>query len=146
MSKNKSASISDAVFVSSCQKVSSAEYEQQKTDTHSALADLLDSIIHNESLSDKEKKAKLKMVSWVACLYTLLSDPSCERNNHHLPPSLPSSFQNSTLTYMLLNLAQLLSNTDLFALFVLCVPVHPLYCPVCLCCQCAVIYCNVFCF
>lgn len=63
LSKNKSTSVSDVAFVSSCQKVSSAEYEQQKTATHSALADLLDSIVHNENLSDKEKRAKLKMVS-----------------------------------------------------------------------------------
>lgn len=63
MSANKSTDLSDAVFVSACQKVTSAEYEQQKTATQSALADLLDSLVHNEKISEKEKKAKLKMVS-----------------------------------------------------------------------------------
>lgn len=69
MSANKSTNLSDAVFVSACQKVTSAEYEQQKMATQSALADLLDSLVHNENMSEKEKKAKLKMVSLQTCVW-----------------------------------------------------------------------------
>jgi len=68
LSANKSTDLSDAVFVSACQKVTSAEYEQQKMATQSALADLLDSLVHNENISEKEKKAKLKMVSFPMCM------------------------------------------------------------------------------
>ena len=57
------------MFVSACQKVTSAEYEQQKMATQSALADLLDSLVHNENMSEKEKKAKLKMVSFQTCVW-----------------------------------------------------------------------------
>lgn len=71
LSTKRSTNLSDAVFVSSCQKVSSAEYEQHKMATQSALADLLDSLVHNENMSDKEKKAKLKMVSLQAYAHNL---------------------------------------------------------------------------
>lgn len=77
MSAKNSTDVSDAAFVSSCRKVSSTEYEQQKMATQSALADLLDSIVHDENISEKEKRAKLKMVSLHTCVYITVLTVSC---------------------------------------------------------------------
>ena len=58
----RDADLEEATFVSTCRKVTTAEYEKQKNETSIALAGLLEDIIANTTLSAKVKKSQLKKV------------------------------------------------------------------------------------
>ena len=59
-----------------CRQVSAAQYEEQrKCHAHQHMSTLLDGILADRNMSDKEKCSKLKMVSTGAVLFQLVLSP-----------------------------------------------------------------------
>ena len=63
----------ESPFVPYCQQVSAAEFERQRLmGSQEALSSLLEDLIHNKNLSQRDKKRLIKQVSNITVLWGLL--------------------------------------------------------------------------